>query len=106
MATMRIAQLQRAWRATSCLERLLCSTSAACGAHAALELSQPWGKARSHYFVFKILKFDWENVLVGWMHSISKSRGVDCIASELKSCENGQASWVFFMYISPLKPKA
>lgn len=65
MATMRIAQLQRAWRATSRLERLLCSTPAACGAHAAVELSQPWGKARSHYYDFLDLKFDWDNVLVG-----------------------------------------
>ena len=101
MATMRIAQLQRAWRATSCLERLLCSTPAACGAHAALELSQPWGKARSRNFIFKNLTIYWENVLVGWLVAFNV---VDCIASELKSCEKGQASWLFFMYICLLKP--
>jgi hypothetical protein len=70
MATMRIAQLQRAWRATSCLERLLCSTPAACGAHAALELSQPWGKARSRNFVFK--KFQIRlGECVGWLDAFN-----------------------------------
>ena len=82
MATMRIAQLQRAWRATSCLERLLCSTPAACGAHAALELSQPWGKARSRNFIFKNLTIYCVGECVGWLAGCIQCGRLHCLGIE------------------------